>query len=228
MQNAYGGPVAGGAIASTVMPPTVSGYKKFDLYEATTKPGGDVGQGQAAAQPAGSPTASPPGSPTAATGRPRSQAAQALQQSLSAVGIKTTLHGYPTSTYYSDFAGVPEVHEHAQHRARLRTAGVLTGQTGTASSTELVNGNAIVPAGNTNIGMLNDPVVNNGFAKAAGINDAAQRNAIWGQIDKQVMKDAVILPVVYAKALIYRPSSLTNVYFNQAYQLNNYAVLGVK
>ena len=92
---------------------------------------------------------------------------------------------------------------------------------------ELVAGNAIVPAGNTNIGMLNDPVVNNLFTKAAGITDATQRNAIWGQIDQQVMKDAVIVPIVYAKALIYRPSTLTNVYFNQAYQLNNYAVKGV-
>jgi peptide/nickel transport system substrate-binding protein len=41
------------------------------------------------------------------------------------------------------------------------------------------------------------------------------------------MKDAVIVPIVYAKALIYRPTTLTNVYFNQAYQLNNYAVEGV-
>jgi hypothetical protein len=41
--------------------------------------------------------------------------------------------------------------------------------------------------------MLNDPVVNN----------------------------------LFAKALIYRPATLTNVYFNEAYQLNNYAVEGV-
>ena len=92
---------------------------------------------------------------------------------------------------------------------------------------QLVNGAAIVPAGNTNIGMLNDPVVNNLFKKAAGITDATQRNAIWGQIDKQVMQQAVIVPIVYAKALIYRPPSLTNVYFSQGLSLNNYAVEGV-
>jgi peptide/nickel transport system substrate-binding protein len=75
--------------------------------------------------------------------------------------------------------------------------------------------------------MLNDPAVNDLFTKAQGITDATQRNAIWGQIDRQVMKDSVIVPIVYAKALIYRPPTLTNVYFNQAYQLNNYAVQGV-
>jgi peptide/nickel transport system substrate-binding protein len=75
--------------------------------------------------------------------------------------------------------------------------------------------------------MLNDPVVNNLFTKAAGITDATQRNAIWGQIDQQVMKDAVIVPIVYAKALIYRPPTLSNVYFDQAYQADNYAVMGL-
>ena len=42
MQTAWGGPVAGGAIASTMMPPTIAGYKSFDLYEALSKPAGDL------------------------------------------------------------------------------------------------------------------------------------------------------------------------------------------
>jgi hypothetical protein len=37
----------------------------------------------------------------------------------------------------------------------------------------------------------------------------------------------VIVPIVYAKALIYRPSTLTDVYFDQAYQADNYAVMGL-
>ena len=32
-QTAYGGPVAGGAIATTVAPPNVVGQKSFDLYD---------------------------------------------------------------------------------------------------------------------------------------------------------------------------------------------------
>ena len=33
---------------------------------------------------------------------------------------------------------------------------------------------------------------------------------------------------MYAKALLYRPSSLTNVYVQTGYGMYNYAVLGVK
>ena len=44
----------------------------------------------------------------------------------------------------------------------------------------------------------------------------------------QIMKDAAVLPGVYAKSLLYRPSSLTNVYVQTYYGMYNYAVLGVK
>ena len=46
-QAAYGGPVAGGSIASTVAPPNVIGRKYFDYYEAATKPGGDLAKARA-------------------------------------------------------------------------------------------------------------------------------------------------------------------------------------
>lgn len=41
-QTAYGGPAVGGDIASTVMPPSLIGYKRFDLYSALSRPHGDV------------------------------------------------------------------------------------------------------------------------------------------------------------------------------------------
>ena len=49
LQNAYGGPVAGGAIGSTVMPPTVAGYTSFDHVRGDHEDAGRPGQGQAAA-----------------------------------------------------------------------------------------------------------------------------------------------------------------------------------
>jgi|ERR1017187_357693 peptide/nickel transport system substrate-binding protein len=227
LQNAYGGPVAGGDIASTVMPPTIVGYTKFDLYEATTKPTGDQAKAKQQLTACGQPNGFSTGIAYRSDRPTEVQAAQALQQALTQVGIKTTLHGYPTASYFSDFAGVPKyVHAH--------DLGIDFGgwgpdwPDGYGFLDELTNGNTIVPAGNTNIGELNDPVVNTLFSTAAGLLNATQRNATWGQIDRQVMKDAVIVPAVYAKALMYRPSNLTNVYFDPAYQIYNYAVLGLK
>ena len=91
-----------------------------------------------------------------------------------------------------------------------------------------MDGKAISPAGNTNLSQLNDPVVNDLLTKMTTTNDAATRNSYTAQIDKQIMKDAAILPGVYAKSLLFRPPTLTNVYVQPYYGMYNYAVLGVK
>ena len=68
-------------------------------------------------------------------------------------------------------------------------------------------GPSISPVGNTNIAELNDPVVNSLLSKFAVTSDATVRNSYTSQIDMQIMKDAAFLPIVYAKALLYRPPS---------------------
>ena len=44
----------------------------------------------------------------------------------------------------------------------------------------------------------------------------------------QVMKDAAILPGIYAKNLLYRPPNMTNVFVQQNYGMYDYGTLGVK
>jgi peptide/nickel transport system substrate-binding protein len=226
-QTAYGGPVAGGDIASTVMPPSVVGYKKFDLYEATTKPHGDVAKAKqelaACGQPNGFST-----NFAFRTDRPKEKAmATAQQQALSRAGIEVTLQGYPSGKYFTDFAGVPNyVH---QHDLGLAAGGWAPDwPDGYGFLYYLTAGPAISSAGNTNIEELNDPAVNNLFTKAVATADPAARNQIWSQIDRLTMQSAVILPGVYAKSLLYRNPNLTNVYVNKYYAMYDYASLGLK
>jgi peptide/nickel transport system substrate-binding protein len=227
LQTAYGGPIAGGAIGSTVAPPTLLGYKAFDLYEATTKPTGDATKAKAALTACGHPSGFSTNIAYRSDRPKEVAAATALQQALSQVGIKTQLHGYPASTYYGNFAGVPRyVHS---HDLGLATGGWAPDwPDGYGFFEYLTAGNAISPAGNTNIGELNDPVVNGLLAKFGTTTDATTRNSYTAQIDMQVMKDAVMLPEVYAKSLLYRNPNLTNVYVQQYYGMYNYAVLGLK
>ena len=123
LQNAYGGPIAGGAIGSTVLPPTVAGYQKFDLYEATTKTQGDPAKAKQQLQACGQPNGFSTGIAYRSDRPTETQGAQALQQALSAVGIKTTLHGFPTATLLQQLRGRAQVHGRAQHRDRLRRLG---------------------------------------------------------------------------------------------------------
>jgi peptide/nickel transport system substrate-binding protein len=228
LQTAYGGPVAGGAIASTVMLPITIGYKPFDLYEATTKPTGDLTKAKSELTACGQPNGFTTGVAYRSDRPKEVSAATALQAALGRVGIKLQLHGYPSGNYYTNFAGVPKfVH---QHGLGLNFGGwAADWPNGNGFLDAITNGNSIVVSGNTNIEELNDPVVNNLFTQSnkVGLSTSA-RNALWPQIDMQVMKDAGILPEVYAKSLIYRSPSLTNVYVQPYYGMYNYAVLGMK
>jgi peptide/nickel transport system substrate-binding protein len=226
VQTAWGGPVAGGAIASTLMPPVIQGYKSFDLYKAKSDPNGDVTDAKAQLALCGQPN----GFSTSLayrSDRPKeAAAATAIQASLAQVGIKVTLKGFPSGSYYTDFAGSPAyVHSH--------DIGIAMGgwsadwPNGNGFLDELVNGNTVVATGNTNISEINDPVINNLFKESNTLSGAA-RTALWSQIDMQVMKDAVILPMVYARSLDYRSPDLTNAYIWDQYGMYNYAVLGVK
>ena len=71
-------------------------------------------------------------------------------------------------------------------------------------------------------------MVNSDLAKMAVTTNATQRNSYTAQIDMQVMKDAAILPEVYAKSLLYRSPQLTNVFVQSYYGMYNYSTLGLK
>jgi peptide/nickel transport system substrate-binding protein len=227
LQTAYGGPYAGGAVASTVSPPNVVGHKSFDLYEANTKPQGDIAKAKEQLKLCGQPNGFTTGIAYRSDRPKEVAAATALQQALSQAGIKTTLHGYPAGTYYANFAGVPKyVH---QHDLGIDFGGWAPDwPDGYGFFDFITAGNTIGAAGNTNIEELNDPVVNNLLAKYGTTTDQATRNSYTAQIDMQVMKDAGILPEVYAKSLLYRGTDLTNVYVQPYYGMYNYAVLGLK
>ena len=80
-------------------------------------------------------------------------------------------------------------------------------------------------AGNTNLG-VKLPAVDQLVDEALVENDITKREAIWGNVDKTVMDNAVLLPGVWPKALIYRPDYLTNVFVTDAYNFYDYAAMG--
>ena len=154
-------------------------------------------------------------------------AATAEQQALSRAGIKVALQGYPSGKFFTSFAGVPNyVH---QHDLGLVVSGWAPDwPDGFGFLYYLTAGAAITPVANSNISELNDPAVNSMFTKALATTSTAARTRIWSQIDRQVMSDAVILPGVYARALLYRSPRLTNVYVHEYYGMYDYANLGFR
>jgi peptide/nickel transport system substrate-binding protein len=226
LQSAYGGPIAGGDIASTLLLPSMGGYTPFDYYNARTQPTGDATDAKKALATCGHPNGFTVGAAYRSDRPKEVAAATALQAALAKVGITLQLKPFPSGSYYTNFAGSPNyVHQH--------DLGVDFGgwgpdwPDGYGMMDELINGNTIVPTGNTNISELNDPAINNLWKSLAKVGlTTAQINTIYGQIDQQAMKDAAIVPEIYSKTLLYRPANLTNAYIEAPFGMYNYAVLG--
>lgn len=224
LQNAYGGSV-GGDIASTVLPPTVQGYQQYDLYEASSQPGGDTAKAKQELAACGKPNGFS-FNITARSDRPKEVAsAQALQQALGQVGIKVQIQTYPSGTYTNTQIGSPQFM--LQHDIGMGTYGwAADWPDGFGFLDQIANGSAIEQTGNANIEMLNDTQVNNLLSQAATTDNATARNSIYAQIDKIMMAQATVLPEVYAKSLLFRPSDLTNVFVNDAYGMYDYTQIG--
>jgi peptide/nickel transport system substrate-binding protein len=226
-QNAYGGAEAGGDIASTVLPPSVVGYQPFDDYEATTQPGGDLAKAKDELTKCGKPDGF--SFNIAVRGdRPKEvQTAQALQQALQKINVKTDILQYPTGDYATSYAGSPSFM--LQHDIGMNTYGwEADWPEGFGFLSQIADGRSIRAAGNSDMEMLNDPQVNSLLDQAAASTDAGTRNGIYAQIDKIMMDQAVILPEVYAKSLLYRGPNLTNVFVTEAYGMYDYTQIGKK
>ncbi|WP_441349131.1 ABC transporter substrate-binding protein [Streptomyces sp. NTH33] len=204
-----------GDVATSLMPPSVNGYTKFDTY-ATTDHKGDIDKAKAALKACGKPN----GFDTVLTARSDRPAevaiATAVQNSLKKVGIKVEIKQYPSGKYFSNFAGVPSyVHEHKL--GMLSMAWGADWPTGYGFLDQIVNGAAIKPSGATNLMELDDPKINKALKDGIANTDADARTKAWGEVDKMVMDDASVVPLVYRKNLLFRPESAANVTVSEAY-----------
>jgi peptide/nickel transport system substrate-binding protein len=224
-QTAYGGALAGGDIATTIMPPTIPGYKKFDLYPSADGKG-DVEKAKAALTACGQPNGFETNIAYRAE-RPKEKAtAESLQQSLARVGIKLTLKPYAQGDYFSQYAGNPPF-------AKSNKLGLVVNGWGSdwpdgfGFLSQIVDSRVIRETGGSSNVSVRDPEVDKALDAAVVNTDATAREAAWGAIDEQVMQGAWILPGIYAKALLIRSDKLSNVFVSQAYTGYDFAALGV-
>ncbi|MFF7336628.1 ABC transporter substrate-binding protein [Streptomyces sp. NPDC008163] len=214
MIDSIGGPVKGDP-ASTVIPPTVAGYKKFDLYP-TEGSKGDAAKAKEHLAKCGHPDGFKT-TLTARSDRPDEvTAATQLQNSLKAIGVTAEIKQFPADKYFTDFAGVP-AWVHKNNAGMMMMAWGADWPTGFGFLDQIVNGSAIKPSGGTNLMELNDKGINELLVKGIGTVDTTQRNATWGEVDQKVMENASVVPLFYRKNLLYRPASAANVTVTDAY-----------
>ncbi|HEV8560376.1 MAG TPA: ABC transporter substrate-binding protein [Actinophytocola sp.] len=225
-QLAYGGAVAGGDLASTVLPPLIPGYTKFDLYPAGADNKGDLTKAKDELAQCGQPN----GFETNLgyrEDRPKEKAtAEAFQAALARAGIKLTLRGFPSGDYFAQFCGNPPF---------VRSNGLglcINGwqadwNDGFGMLSQIVDSRVIKETGGSSNMSVRIPEVDKMLDQAIAETDKSKREQLWRQIDKRIMEEAVIYPGLYAKSLLVRGQGLTNVFVTQAYGMYDYLSIGL-
>ncbi|MEU8485570.1 ABC transporter substrate-binding protein [Streptomyces sp. NPDC048641] len=213
VQTAQGGPIRGD-VATTVLPPDITGYAKEDVY-ATSGNKGDVAKAKDALKACGEKKINT--TITARSDRDEEvSGAQALIESLKKVGINASLKQFPSGKYFTDYAGVPKFNQ-------KNNVGIMMMQwgadwpSGYGFLQQILNSKAVGASGNTALSELDDKKVDSLLAEAIGAPDEATRNKLYAQIDKQAMEDAALVPLTYFKVLLYRSPYATNLVSTAAF-----------
>ncbi|HEX6500194.1 MAG TPA: ABC transporter substrate-binding protein [Micromonosporaceae bacterium] len=225
MQTARGGADAGGDIAINMLPPNIAGWDpNLDPYNTKSgKPQIDKAKEEL------SQCKTHGGFSTVIAVRNKGKepkTAEALQQSLAAVGIKATIDQSDPALYFRSTIGSPD-NVHKKGYGLMLAGWGADFPTGYGYLQVLVDGRAILPSGNNNYEELNDPQINSLIDEAKKQTDPKKAADLWGQINKLVMDNASLLPFVYDKALNYRNPRVTNVYVDKYFGMWDFATLGV-
>jgi peptide/nickel transport system substrate-binding protein len=222
-QRAYGG-ATGGDIATNLMPPVIPGAEQFDLYPSAGNTG-DIAKAKDELAQCGQPNGFTTGI-SYRSERPKEKAtAEALQQSLARAGINLEIKPYPLADYLKLYAGKPDYA--ASNNLGLMVYGWgADWPDGFGFLSQIVDSRAIRPTGGNSNLSVRDPEVDALVDKATTTADDAARQKAWVDVDRKVMDDAYILPGIWAKGLLYRPPTLTNVFITNGFQMYDYLALG--
>jgi peptide/nickel transport system substrate-binding protein len=203
LRTTRGGPIAGD-LATGLIPPTLAGTTKEDLYP-TPGSKGDPAKAKQLLADAGYPngvdvTLDLPGS----TGG-KAQG-EAIQESLGRAGIRVKLNEVPSASYWSTVETTAQEHD-------MVIDGWTPDWTGPSTYLPLVfDGRLITAQGNNNRAMYNSPEVEKRFDEIAAMSDVAAQNQAYGELAKQIMADAPAVPFLWDKAAVLVGPHVTGAY----------------
>jgi len=133
----------------------------------------------------------------------------AVQASLARVGIKLKIKTLAGSKVYNDSLNLPA--KRTEHQIGQAAWCFDYPGDGTRSfMVPLLDGRSIQPANNNNYSEYNNPAVNAKIDQALAEPDRDKRAALWAEVDRQAMEDAVWAPFLYDKTQFFWSARLRN------------------
>jgi peptide/nickel transport system substrate-binding protein len=215
----------GGAIATTLGPPTLAGWKNYNAYPGTETGNANVTAAKNQLKLCGQPNGFKTTIVTQNQGKAPQQA-QFLQQDLKNVGINANVKQFDPATYYSSVIGVP---------ANMKKDGYGIAFAGWGPDwpapygffENIIDPRKILAQGNSNYGACNDSKITALIKQALKQPTPTAEFPYWQQVDQLVLKDACDAPFTYDKALDLFSSRLKNVYIEPDFGIVDLRTVGV-
>ncbi|WP_326624404.1 ABC transporter substrate-binding protein [Streptomyces sp. NBC_01761] len=137
--------------------------------------------------------------------------AVAIQEALKPLNIKVKINNIDTSTFYEVIGTTSKQHDLA-----------LTGwcpdwPSGATFLPPLFDGRNITPTANTNVAQIDNTAINERIDAIAAMEDVNAANKAYGELDKQIMAQAPIVPLAYEKVITVTGTNIAGAYLSDAY-----------
>jgi peptide/nickel transport system substrate-binding protein len=209
-----------GDYASTILPPTMRAFREFDKYGTISRPDGDLGRARMLMSGAECPdtlTLDHMGT------RLYSQAAEVIVESYQRLGIRVVKNPIPPDDFY-DTVTVPS----RQHDLVL-TGWVPDFPNGSGTIPALFDGRSIRPGlrGNYNFSLVNDREINRMIDAVNAESDLGRQYRMWGGLDRTIQEKALVVPIVYDRALQMLGTRVRGGFLHPAYLGVDLCTVGV-
>ncbi|MGZ0146349.1 ABC transporter substrate-binding protein [Kribbella sp. WER1] len=219
VQVAVGGPEYGGEIASTLITPGMDGYNKFDLFQAP--PAGDPEKAKQMLQAAGVSNLNLVlVADNTSSGVIGVSVAQAIQQGLKRAGINVTIKPMDNTPLTDLITGNKADFD-------LTVSSWLPDFPSAIGNIQPLFASSEIGNGGYNISRYSNPAVDSAIAAATAESDRSKAAGMWGAIDKQIMQDAPVVPLVYARNAFLHGSKVQNFYLPPYPPYPNVLIVGL-
>lgn len=189
--------VAGGAtagdLATGIIPPDLPAHAEFDLYETKSLPDGDTTKAKQLLASGNCPDSIRLAYPDVPLIH---QEANSISDAYARIGVDVNQDALNPETY-NQLIGDP-----TNHFDMMYTGWLPDWPNGSAIIPPLFSGAQIAnPASNLDFAELNDPTINSLIDQAYAESILATQYHLWGELDRKIMEQAAIIPVLYTHAL---------------------------
>lgn len=207
-----------GPFATTLITPGIAGRQVYDLYP--TAPTGDPAKAKQMLAAAGYPGGLPNLDFVVSTDNAFADKAQAVAAALNRAGIPSTLRPLDSDTYQAEVTATKASYD-------ITLTSWQPDFPSPNSNIEPLYASSEIGGGGFNLSRYSSPEVDALIADAQSTVDPTQAGRKWAAVDKRIMQDAPIVPLIYSRNSFLRGSKVDNFFVADFPAYPDYLKIGI-